>query len=176
MTMTHLFGTYAGMYDNWRYDEDGHTYEGARRNTAYQAAESSDGHWVVEPDVAMAAVADAQREFGIEGYDTRWAVVGSQILYATPATEGWQPLSRDEQGRYRLPQLEFPDVADQVRRGIVDEVLGLDGLIEPGFDDSLAAPAESWSPAPVQGVRHEQRAIPTNLAANAGDRARGHAH
>lgn len=157
--MVAVFGTYAGMYDEWTSSEEGLTYHGIRRHAAYQAAGTSHGHWVVEPEVARAAATHARPEHGIEGYDTRWTVDGTQILYARTGEDVFTPLEPDDAGRYLLPQAEFPDVANEVSRGIVDQIITPDGLNLPGIDVEDVS-AETWVPAPIRGAEREQRTPP----------------
>lgn len=148
--MVDLFGTYAGMYDSWQASEDGLIYDGIRRHGTYQAVGSSDGHWIVEPDVAKAAVTAAQIEFGVEGDDTRWAVDGTQVLHAPPQSGPLRPVDRDDQGRYLLPRSEFPD-AGQARRGMEDRITGIDD-------------------ASIWGIGHDQKAPPVTVTADVQDR------
>lgn len=168
--MTDLFSTYAGMYDSWSSSEDGQVYERVRRHAAYQAAGRTDTHWIVEADVAKAAVPAARSDFGMEGYDTRWTADRAQIAHAPSAAGSFVPVERDAEGRYLLPLSEFPDVTDQVRRGIVDQVIGPDGLSVPGVDDG-DIPAETWSPEPIRGLEHELKTPPTSTTPDVPDQA-----
>ncbi|MDN5893467.1 MAG: hypothetical protein L0H93_05525 [Nocardioides sp.] len=166
--MAAVFGTYAGMYDDWSSSEDGLVYDGARRHAAYQATGRTATHWVVEADVAQAAAADARSDFGVEGYDTRWRVDGAQIAYAPSGSDSLVAVERDDQGRYLLPLSEFPDVTDQVSRGIVDRVIGPDGRAVPGVDCGDQA-AETWSPEPIRGLAHELKTPPSSTTPGAPD-------
>lgn len=167
--MAAVFGTYAGMYDDWSSGEDARFFGGVRRHAAYEPAGRTETHWVVEADVAKAAASEARGDFGVEGYDTRWRVDGSQIAY-TPAASGAMTLvERDEQGRYLLPISEFPDVTDQVRRGIVDEVIGPDGRNMTAVDFYEELSPETWSPEPVRGLEHELKTPPTGATPDAPD-------
>jgi len=159
-----LFGTPAGLYESWGSSEDGLTYDGIRRHAAYQAVGSADGHWIIEPDVATAAVAAAKKELGVEGYDTTWVVDGEQIRWAQPESGDFKLVERDDEGRYLLPRVQFPDVVDQVRRGTVDRVIGSDGIDLTGLEYEDAA-TETWSPEPTRGAVDERTA--TGLCASA---------
>lgn len=173
--MADLFGTYAGLYDGWQSSEDGLIYDGIRRHAAYQAVDSMEGCWIVEPDVAIAAVTAAQCELGVEGYDTRWAIDGSKVFYAPSETGGFKPVERDDQGRYLLPRSEFPDVADQVRRDMVDRVIGTGGASVEGTTYSSVedwdAPTEAWSPEPIRGIENDQQATSVAVTVDAPDQA-----
>ncbi|SMX87308.1 hypothetical protein BSP109_02200 [Brevibacterium sp. Mu109] len=166
-----MFGTYAGMDDVWSSSEDGQVYDGVRRHGAYGAAGRTESHWIVEADVAIAAATEARGDFGVEGYDTRWRVDGTQIAYTTAASGVMTLVERDDQGRYVLPLSEFPDVTDQVRRGIVDRVIGPDGRDVSGVDYYDDLPPETWSPEPVRGLEHELKTPPVCETFDAPDQA-----
>jgi len=164
--MVHAFGTYAGTYDDWSNSEDGLSYGGVRRHAAYRAVGVDGEHWVVEPEVAVAAVTDAQRDFGVEGYDTRWTIDGAEVHFSSPDLPGQQRVQRDAEGNYRLPLNEFPDVAEQVRGWKVDSLVGLDWPSSPEVD-------ESWVPEAVDGLRSDLRSVPGAPGLNAPTRDPG---
>ncbi|QLQ09889.1 MAG: hypothetical protein HZY75_05255 [Nocardioidaceae bacterium] len=98
--MADLFGTYAGMYDDWRNTEDGLIFEGFRRYAAYESVGSSDGCWVVErdgqghyllPHSEFPDTADHVRRGIVDRVITAGGVEVSGVEYGDALAETWSP-------------------------------------------------------------------------------------